>query len=276
MNMEKNYYDILGVDKNATQDEIKKAYRNLSKIYHPDKNKDNKDAEKKFKEINEAHSVLGDEQKRKEYDMKQSFGSAGFNPFESHWNPFGSNFTGGFGFRTSYQMASDITMSLTISLEDAYYGCKKPIRVGMRNMNVDIPKGVTTGKKLKLSGLGVKGHDIYGKEAMGDLIITINVQNTEKMWLNNDGSLEVMYSLNWLDAILGAEQEIDIFDKIVKFRCPKFTQNGGYSLISNKGFPKFKEEGKYGNIKVNYIIKMPKNLTDEQLKLLNKIKGDNQ
>lgn len=272
--MDINYYDILGVKQDATQDEIKKAYRTLSKIYHPDKNKNNKEAEKKFKEINEAHSVLGDESKRKEYDLKQSMKSHHFDPFEG-FNPFRGADWNGFNVR---QMASDVNMKLMVSIEEAYYGCKKPIRVGMRNLNVDVPKGVTTGKKLKLSGMGNKGFNMYGQETVGDLIITIQVKNTEKMWLNEDGSLEVMYPVNWIDAILGSEQELDLFDKVIKFRCPKFTQNGGYSIISNKGFPKFKDDYSCGNIKVNYIVKMPKTLNEEQIKLLEKIKqkGDNQ
>lgn len=266
----KNYYDILGVDKNATQDEIKKAYRTLSKKYHPDKNKNNPEAEQKFKEINEANTVLGDEQKRKEYDFQQSGG--GFNPFGGGFNPFDIFMGGGRngGFR---QMASDITMTMTITLEEAYYGCKKPIRVGMKQFNVDIPQGITTGKVLRLNGLGVKGYDQYGNETKGDLIIHVQVMNTDKMWLNEDGTLEIMYGVDWLDAILGSEQEVEIFDKYVKFKVPRYTQNGGYSIVSGKGFPKFKEEG-CGNIKMNYIIKMPKSLTPEQLKLLEKIKGD--
>lgn len=264
--MNKNYYEILGVAENATQDEIKKAYRTLSKKYHPDRNKNNPEAEQKFKEVNEANSVLGDENKRKEYDFQRN------NPFGGGFNPFDIFMGGGMngGFR---QMASDINMRLSVTLEEAYYGCKKPIRVGVKHFNVDIPKGVTTGRILRLSGLGVKGFDRYGNEAKGDLIITVFVQNTDKMWLNEDGTLEIMYAVNWLDAILGSEQEVDIFDKIVKFKVPRYTQNGGYSIISNKGFPKFKQDG-CGNIKMNYIIKMPKSLSPEQINLLEKIKGD--
>ena len=261
--MKKDYYNILGINRQSSQDEIKKAYRELSKKYHPDKNPGNKEAEDKFKDINEAYSILGDEKKRKEYDNP--------NPFFNFANNNG--FTNNWEFR---QMASDITTKITITLEEAYYGCKRGMRVGMKHINIDIPKGTTPNKTLRIPGYGVKGFNMYGQESTGDLIIHVQVQNTDNMWLNSDGTLEIMYPINWDDAILGSEQEVEIFDKFVKFKSPRFVQNGGYSIISNKGFPKFKQEG-FNNIKINYIIKMPKTLTDEQIKMIEKIKeGNNQ
>lgn len=260
-----NYYDILGVDKNATQDEIKKSYRTLSKKYHPDKNQDPQ-AEDMFKKVGEAYSVLKDDEKRREYDDRLS----GRNRrFEFH-------FGGGHGnFR---QMASDINMVMTISLEESYYGCQRGVRVGMKKYNVKIPHGVTNGKELRMKGLGVKGINPYtGQETSGDLIITIRINNNnDKMWLNDDGTLEVMYPIDWLDAILGSEHELDIFDKIIKFKVPKYTQNGGHSWIRGKGFPIFKSDT-CGDIKVNYIVKLPDKLSDEELNMLKKIKdGKNQ
>lgn len=260
--MSKNYYDILGVDKNATQDEIKKSYRELSKKYHPDKNPGDKSAEDKFKEVNEAYSTLSDEGKRREYDMMSSGWRQRFGGFNGGgWNPFG-------GFR---QMASDIHMGMKITLEEAYYGCKKPVRVNGRQFNVDIPKGCTTGRVLKMSGLGVRGMDMYGSEAVGDLLITIQVENSNNMWLNEDGTLEVMHSIDWKDAILGGDDKIEIFDKFVNFKIRPYSQNGGYSLVSNAGFPKFKQDG-CGLLKVNFIVKMPKSLTSEQVELMKKIR----
>ena len=148
MQQQKNYYDILGVKKDATQDDIKKSFRKLSMKYHPDRQVDKsesekKNAEQKFTEINEAYSVLGDETKRKEYDNPMG----GMGSFFSGFNPWGGGGMGGFHFR---QMASDINVEYTISLEDAYYGCKKTIRVNYKSINIDIPKGVTSGKVLRL------------------------------------------------------------------------------------------------------------------------------
>ena len=251
----KNYYDVLGVSKTATQDEIKKAYRELCKKYHPDKHGGD---DTKIKEINEAYSVIGDEQKRKEYDAQ----SSGFN--------FGGFGNGGFNFR-NFQLASDINVSIKISLEEAYSGCKHPININGKIYAVDVPKGTPNGKMLIIKGLGKSGCDIYGNPKTGDLIVKVNVQNKDNITLNPNGILEVLYVVDWIDAILGGENEIDVFDKKVKIRIPKFTQNGGYTIIGGKGFRKFNSD-ECGSLKVNFLIRMPKTLTDEQIQELEKIK----
>ena len=105
----------------------------------------------------------------------------------------------------------------------------------------------------------------------GDLIVTVNVQNTDNMTLGANGLLEVLYVVDWIDAILGDEQEIDIFDKKVKVRIPKCTQNGGYTIVGGKGFRKFNSD-ECGVLKVNFLVRMPKSLTDEQTEYLRKIK----
>lgn len=253
--MSKNYYDILGVSKTATQDEIKKVYRELCKKYHPDKHGGD---DTKIKEINEAYSVIGDEQKRKEYDAQ----SSGFN--------FGGFGNGGFNFR-NFQLASDINVSIKISLEEAYSGCKHPININGKIYAVDVPKGTPNGKMLIIKGLGKSGCDIYGNPKTGDLIVKVNVQNKDNITLNPNGILEVLYVVDWIDAILGGENEIDVFDKKVKIRIPKFTQNGGYTIIGGKGFRKFNSD-ECGSLKVNFLIRMPKSLTDEQIQELEKIK----
>ena len=251
----KNYYDVLGVNKTATQDEIKKAYRELCKKYHPDKHGGD---DTKIKEINEAYSVIGDEQKRKEYDAK----SSGFN--------FCGFSNGGFNFR-NFQLASDVKVTVKISLEEAYSGCKHPVNINGKIYAVDIPKGTPNGKILIIKDLGKSGYDIYGTPKTGDLIVTVNVQNRDNITLNPNGILEVLYVVDWIDAILGGEGEIDLFDKKVKIRIPKFTQNGGYTIVGGKGFRKFNSD-ECGSLKVNFLIRMPRSLTDEQLQELKKIK----
>ena len=261
--MKKNYYDILGVNKNASQEDIKKAYRNLSKKYHPDKNGGD---DTKFKEINQAYDTLGDEKKRKQYDNPNPF--SGFGGF------------GGGGFSWSWNNMNvrptpqNIEAHIEISLTEAYYGCKRNIRVGSKNFNIDIPKGVTTGKVIIYNGQGGKGYDpLTGQEKYGDLYVRVNVRSTDKMYLNNDGLLEMVVVIDWIDAILGCEMDLDVFDKTVNIRVPKYTQNGGYVLSAGKGFPKYKSND-YTNLKVNFIVKMPKSLTQSQIEKLESIKQE--
>ena len=261
--MKKNYYDVLGVNKNASQDEIKKAFRSLSKKYHPDKNGGD---DSKFKEINEAYDTLGDESKRREYDNPNHFGS------------FGSN-GGGFSwwgnmYNNARPMPQNIEAHIELSLTEAYYGCKKNIRVGSKTINADIPKGVTTGKTIVYTGQGGKGYDpVTGHVKYGDLYIKISVRSTDKMYLNNDGTLEMVIAIDWIDAILGCDMELDVFDKTVNVRVPKYTQNGGYVLSAGKGFPKYKST-EYTNLKVNFIVKMPKTLTQSQVDALELIREE--
>lgn len=263
--MKKNFYDILGVDKNASQDDIKKAYRNLSKKYHPDRNGGD---DSKFKELNEAYDILGDETKRKQYDNPNPFG--GFHGFgESR---------GGFSWFWNSQntkpMPQNIEAHIEVSMTEAYYGCNRNIRIGTKNINVDIPKGVTTGKTIVYNGYGGKGYDpLTGQEKCGDLYIKINVRSTDKMYLNNDGSLEMMVAIDWIDAILGCDMELDVFDKTINIRVPKYTQNGGYVLSSGNGFPKYKSN-EYTNLKVNFIVKMPKTLEKSQIDMLETIRKE--
>lgn len=249
--MNKNYYDILGVERNSTQDEIKKTFRTLSKKYHPDKNGGD---DTKFKEINEAYSVLSDETKRREYD----------NP-----NPFGSGF--GFNFNGFRRMASDIQVHINISVDDAHNGCQHIVNLNGKTLSIDIPKGTPNNKIIKIPGMGQSGLNIYGQETSGDLIVIVSVINTDKLWLNDNGLLETMCGIDWIDAILGGEGTVEIFGKEIKYRIPKYTQNGGFTIVSGKGFHKFKSD-ECGNLKVNFIVKMPKKLTDEQIEHLRKIK----
>ena len=266
--MKKNYYDILGVNKNASQEDIKKAYRNLSKKYHPDKNGGD---DSKFKEINEAYDTLGDETKRREYDNPNPY-MGGFGNFGNFGN--GGGFTWTWSSHNSRPTPQNIEAHIEISLTEAYYGCNKNFRLGSKNFNIDIPKGVTTGKVIVYSGQGSKGYDpLTGQEKYGDLYVKVSVRSTDNMYLNNDGTLEMVVVIDWIDAILGCDKELDVFDKTVNIRVPKYTQNGGYVLSAGKGFPKYKSSD-YTNLKVNFIVKMPKSLTQSQIDMLETIRQE--
>lgn len=246
----KDYYSILGVERNASQDDIKKAFRKLSMKYHPDRNNGD---DTMFKEINEANSVLGDETKRREYDMASY-------PRRS--------FFGGFVNRPS-----NISVRITITIEEAYKGCKKNVSANGKVYSVDVPKGTTSGKILKLTGLGNGGYDMSGRYMAGDMLVFVDVQNSDKYFLDKDGTVEMMLAVDWLDAILGNTIETKFFDRKVTVKIPKYSQNGGFTIVAKQGFPKFKSD-ELGNIKVNFIVKMPKRLNSKQIELLKKVKEE--
>ena len=166
-------------------------------------------------------------------------------------------------------------MTVSVTIDEAYYGCKCPISANGKFYSVDIPKGVTNGKMLRIPGLGKSGYNIYGQQATGDLLVTVNVQNTDKFCLttmtNGNVLLEMMQGVDWIDAILGSEITVKVFDRDVKVKIPKFTQNGGYTMVGNQGFHKYNSD-ELGSLRVNFIVRMPKELTDEQIELLKKIK----
>ena len=264
----KNYYEILGVDKNATQNEIKKAFRDLSKKYHPDRPTGD---EEKFKEVNEAYSILSDETKRKEYDNQQQnpFSNGGFsqrwyNNWGDGWNAFSRR-----------RRPSDVEIYVVVTLLEGHQGCKKIVEVNGKTLSVDIPRGVLTGQKLRIREHGNPGRSIEGNITYGDLIVTVNVVSNDKVWLNGDGSMEVVCTLDWIDAILGMETTLHILGKDVNFKVPKFTQNGGFTILAGQGYHMFKSDS-CGILKVNYIVNMPTKLTDEQKNTLFFIRIHNQ
>src|SRR5439155_10654686 len=201
---DRDYYDILGVKKGASDDEIKKAYRNLAKKFHPDKNKGNKEAENKFKEISEAYAVLGDKEKREQYDRLGreafSFGGAGGgqNPFagfdfsqfvgarartgrRSTGGPsgftdiFSDLFGGGGGieFEETPSRGHDINAELTIGFREAVTGATMDLTVNGNHIKVKIPEGVANGQTIRIRGKGAPGQ--MGAPA-GDLNVLVHVK----------------------------------------------------------------------------------------------------
>ncbi len=279
----KDYYKILGVDRNATNDEIKKAYRNLAKKFHPDVSKE-KDAEQKYKEINEAYEVLKDPAKRQKYDTLGMNWQAGqdFTP-PPGWEHSGGNvhmdfgdmgsfsdffqavFGGGFGdiFNNArskqHPVRRDVDVNLTMSLESILRGGTHNLEFktqnGTRSINVRLPRGVTEGSKITLKGKSDTG---------GDINITVHVAKHEKFSLDNY-DLTCEEKINAWDAVLGTSIKINTLDGSGTIDIPAGTQDGQKLRLRGKGMPK--RDGTNGDLYVKIKIAIPKIINSQQKKL---------
>ncbi|MBQ3310288.1 DnaJ domain-containing protein [Candidatus Saccharibacteria bacterium] len=299
----RDYYEILGVSKNASDDEIKKAYRKLAVKYHPDKNPGDKQAEEKFKEISEAHEVLSDKQKRARYDQ---FGHAGVggasgnpfgggNPFANGQNPFGSggqyNFNGqsfnfdfgggglddilgnlfGFGNGRSRQRTrgDDYRTNLTITFEEAIFGATKTVNIDGKSIKLKIPKGIDDGMAIRLAEKGgpapVKGG------TKGDLYVAIHVKPHKR--LTREGSIILSEeTISMVDAALGTEIKVETVDGDVIMKIPAGTQSGTPFKLSGHGVPLMRSDGDRGPHIVTVIVETPKNLSKKQKEILEEFK----
>jgi curved DNA-binding protein len=303
----KDYYKILGVDKNATSEEIKKAYRQLAKKYHPDKNPGDKSAEEKFKEITEANEVLSDPEKRKKYDQlganwKQyqyaNANQSGTNDWYSQFNRGGENssfnFSGDLGdlfgglggfsdffesfFGTSSRRrsdnifnrakkGSDYEATLNLTLEDVYNGAEKQISVDGRKLKVKIEPGTKDGLKLRLKNQGAPGKN--GGER-GDLYLTVHI--LEHPFYEVDGD-DLYYNLDvdLYTAVLGGKVQISTLDKKkINLTIPPETDNGKLLKLKGLGLIQ-KETNKRGNLYVRINVQIPKRLSSEEKKLFEKL-----
>jgi DnaJ-class molecular chaperone len=293
---EKDYYDILGVKKNATADEIKKAYRSLAKKFHPDKNKGNKDAENRFKEMSEAYAVLSDTEKREQYDRlgKEAFRSGGGgNPFGGGaGSPFGgfdfSQFTnararggrrpspgaggaggftdifsdlfGGGGFEAAPERGSDLTAELTIDFRDAILGTTMDLLLNGKDVKVKIPEGVSDGQRIRLRGKGSPGSS--GAPA-GDLNVLIHVR-PHALFERRGDDVYIDLPIKVGEAIRGGDVDVPTIHGLVRARIPAGTQGGQTFRLRGKGIKK--KGGLYGDHYYRVEIKVPKSSADEVLK----------
>ncbi len=304
-----DYYKILGIEKNASQEDIKKAYRKLARKYHPDLNPGDKEAEKKFKELNEANEVLSHEENRKKYDKYgehwkhgeeyekaqqqqyqrqqrnsgsgfegfEGFSGADFGGGEDYSDFFQSMFGGsGGGFnRNSRGSASgkfkgqDVHAELNLDLKDAAKTHQQTFEINGKKVRITIPAGVYDGQQIKLKGHGNPG---FNGGPNGDLFITFNIsKNLDFERIGDD--LKSKITIDLYTAMLGGNVEVKTLDGTVNLKVKPETQNGTTVRLKGKGFPKYKKDGEFGDLFVTYEVELPKNLTEKQKELFEKLKN---
>jgi len=287
-----DYYKVLGIDKNATQDDIKKAYRKLARKLHPDLNPNDKEAHKKFQQVNEANEVLSDPEKRKKYDQygkdwqhaeqfeqarqsqQQGFGretfSGDFNEgdFSDFFaSMFGDKGSGGFRQRQTKFRGEDYHAELKLNLTDVYKTHQQVMTVNNKNIRITIPAGVENGQQIKIKAHG--GPGINGGPN-GDLYISFHIINNT-IFRRDGNDLHTSVDLDLYTAVLGGEIIIDTLDGKVKLKVKHETQNGTKIRLKGKGFPVYKKEGEFGDLVITFQIKIPTNLTEKQKELFEQL-----
>ena len=289
----KDYYKILGVERKASADDIRSAYRKLAMKYHPDKNPGDKKAEDKFKEINEAYQVLSDDQKRARYDQLGSaysnFRTSGGRPGDFQWDdwfqqqqggqqrgygntddPFGG---GGFSdfFRSifgeavrnsarsqSMQQQQGYQQEVQISFQEAYEGTLRQLQSNGKKLQVRIPAGVKTGSTVRVAGAGPEGLDLY---------LVVNVTEEDKF--ERDGyDLYTTSTLSVFTLILGGETEVETPAGKVKLSIPAGTQIDQVFRLGGRGMPHLKDPKTKGDLYVKLKVQVPKYLSSKQRELL--------
>lgn len=298
-----DYYKILGLDKSASQEDIKKAYRKLARKLHPDLNPNDKEANKKFQQLNEANEVLSDPDKRKKYDQygkdwqhaeayeqaRQSQGQGGFGGAQSAggWQNYTGDFDegtfsdffesmfggarGGHGRGVKFK-GQDFNAELHLGLRDACITHKQTLTVNGKNIRITIPAGVENGQTIKIKGYG--GPGVNGGPA-GDLYIQFVIEN-DPAFRRSGNDLYTTVDLNLYKAVLGGEVMIPTLDGQVKINVKPETQNGAKIRLKGKGVPIYKKEGQAGDLIVTFSIKLPTNLTEKQKQLFETLANSEQ
>ncbi|MFB9056100.1 DnaJ C-terminal domain-containing protein [Mariniflexile ostreae] len=288
-----DYYKILGVSKHVSDADIKKAYRKLARKYHPDLNPNDKEAEKKFKEINEANEVLSNPENRKKYDQygehwkhgdpyqntaqqqqksqhrssqtgPGGYSEADFSDFFE--NMFGGAASGGRGGGVKFR-GQDVNAELYLDLRAVYETHKRTLTINGKNIRITIPAGVENGQIIKLKGHGGKG---VNGGPNGDLYIQFTISNDSKFRRDKE-HLYATVDLDLYTALLGGVLMVDTFNGKVKLNIKPETQNGTKVKLKGKGFPKYKKEGQYGDLFITYQITTPTHLSDKEKALISEL-----
>ena len=269
--LDKNFYATLGVPQNATSDEIIKAYKKLARENHPDLNPENIEAEKKFKEISEAHAVLGDDRKRQEYDQIRAMGSSGFGGFTSQGftvDDFGDIFENlgdifGFGGRRKGQTYQT---NITISFTEAASGIEVVLPIENESIKIKVPAGVDNGSVIRLRGRGGPG---AAGAPDGDLLVQVSVQ-PHKFFKRSNMDLILEIPLLFTEAALGASIKIPTLTKSVTLKIPPGTPSGKTFKIRGEGIAP--QGRRSGDLYVKVFITPPVNLSRSAKKHLEKFK----
>lgn len=296
-----DYYKILGVSRNASQADIKKAYRKLARKFHPDLNPNDQSAEQKFKEINEAYEVLGKEENRKKYDEygkdwkhaeeiekarkqqqqnRQQQGqyqrySGGFN--ESEFSDFFQDMFGGAAggtkFRTGQSQmryrGADFNAELSLNLTETLQDQKQVLTVNGNKIRLTIPAGVEDGQTIKIKGQGGEGANNGPK---GDLYITFSIKNNTDFTRDGENLL-LNKEIDLYTAILGGEVFVTTLDGKVKLKVTPGTQNNTKVRLKGKGMPKYKKKNQFGDLMITYQVQIPTNLSDREKELFKDLKS---
>jgi curved DNA-binding protein len=301
-----DYYKILGIPKTASDEDVKKAYRKLARKLHPDLNPNDKEANKKFQQINEANEVLSDPVKRKKYDQYSE-------QYGEHWenaeqyekarqqgtyggqrtsgqsaNPF-ADFGGGEDFnegqysdffeqmfgsgarrsgsRNTKFRGQDYQAELHISLRDAAKTHSQTLTINEKNIRITIPAGVEDGQVIRLKNHGAPGAN---GGPNGDLYITFRI-TPDTVFKRAGNDLYITLNVDLYTAVLGGEVMVDTLDGKIKLKVKPGTQNGTKSRLKGKGFPVYKQEGSFGDLFVSYNVLIPTNLTARQKELFTEL-----
>jgi len=285
----KDYYKILGVDRSASKEEIKRAYRQLALKYHPDKNPGDKRAEGRFKEINEAYDVLGDSAKRSKYDQLGSSYRAwertGGQPSGFDWSQWARGTPGGVRIEVgdigdlfgglagqtqdftgrARSRSRDIEQPVNISLTEAYNGTTRMVRVDGRRIEVKIPPGARTGTKVRIN----LQNDSENR-GMGNLYLLVNVA-PDPIYELKGNDLYVDVDLDLYSAVLGGEARILTLAGDVMLTIPPGSQPGQIFRLKDRGMPKLRKPSQHGDLYARLQIKLPQRLSDQERDLFQQL-----